>query len=70
MKLPDKVYLNKDMIRPGMLHPAEFPPDNPEEEYIRKEAVLALVDKLDGEAPPYDDSRIYLGRAYDLINSL
>lgn len=70
MKLPDKVYLNKYMIRPEMLHPAEFPPDNPEEEYIRKEAVLALVDKLDGEAPPYDDSRIYLGKAYDLINSL
>lgn len=70
MKLPDKVYLNKYMIRPGMLHPAEFPPDNPAEEYIRKEAVLALVDKLDGEAPPYDDSRIYLGKAYDLINSL
>lgn len=40
MELPDKVYLNKFMIRPGMLHPAEFPPDNPEEEYIRKDSLL------------------------------
>ena len=35
MSLPNKLYINKFMIRPGMLHPAEFPPDNPEEEYIR-----------------------------------
>lgn len=47
MKLPDKVYLNKFMIRPGMLHPAEFPPDNPEEEYIRKEAILEWANGLD-----------------------
>lgn len=39
-------------------------------EFIRKEAVLALVDKLYDEAPSYDDSRVYLGRAYELIKSL
>ena len=38
--IPDKLYINKYMIRPGMLHPAEFPPDNPEWEYIRKDALL------------------------------
>lgn len=38
--LPDKIYVNKHMIRPGMLHPAEFPPDNPEWEYIRKDTLL------------------------------
>ena len=37
--MPDKLYINKYMIRPGMLHPAEFPPDNPEEEYIRKDSL-------------------------------
>ena len=40
MGLPDKLYINKYMIRPGMLHPAEFPPDNPEWEYIRKDALI------------------------------
>lgn len=43
--MPDKLYINKYMIRPGMLHPAEFPPDNPEEEYIRKDKILELIEK-------------------------
>jgi hypothetical protein len=45
MKAPDKIYLNKFTIRPSMLHPAEFPPDNPEEEYIRKGALLEWLQK-------------------------
>lgn len=40
MKAPDKIYLNKYMIRPGMLYPAQYPPDTPEFEYIRKDALL------------------------------
>ena len=40
------------------------------EGYIRKEAVLELLDKLYDDAPSYDDSRVYLGRAFEQINSL
>lgn len=43
MSLPNKLYINKFMIRSGMLHPAEFPPDIPEEEYIRVGAIRALI---------------------------
>lgn len=37
---PDKIYLNKYMIRHGMLYPAQYPADTPEFEYIRKDALL------------------------------
>ena len=37
---PDKIYLNKYMIRPGMLYPAQYPADTPEFEYIRKDTLL------------------------------
>jgi len=40
MNAPDKIYLNKHMIRPGMLYPAQYPADTPEFEYIRKDALL------------------------------
>ena len=40
MNAPDKIYLNKYMIRPGMLYPAQYPADTPEFEYIRKDALL------------------------------
>ena len=40
MEAPDKIYLNKYMIRPGMLYPAQYPADTPEFEYIRKDALL------------------------------
>lgn len=63
MKAPDKIYISRNENVHGRL----FDDDT---EYIRKEAVLALVDKLSDEAPSYDDSRVYLGRAYELINSL
>lgn len=52
MDWPKKLYINKFMIRPGMLHPAEFPPDNPEQEYIRKEALLKKISEL--RAIPHD----------------
>lgn len=50
--MPDKLYINKYMIRPGMLHPAEFPPDNPEEEYIRKGALIDALNKILKARPP------------------
>ncbi len=50
--MPDKLYINKYMIRPGMLHPAEFPPDNPEEEYIRKGALIDALNKILEARPP------------------
>lgn len=50
--MPDKLYINKYMIRPGMLHPAEFPPDNPEEEYIRKGALIDALNKILDSRPP------------------
>ena len=37
---PNKIYLNKYMIRPGMLYPAQYPADTPEFEYILKDALL------------------------------
>lgn len=40
MKAPDKVWLNKFLIRPGMLYPAQYPANEPEFEYIRKDVLL------------------------------
>ena len=34
------------MIRPGMLRPANFPPDNPEAEYIRKDLLKNFADAV------------------------
>jgi len=49
--MPDKVYLNRFMIRPGMLRPAEFPPDTPEWEYIRLDFIQSLIRKKMKELP-------------------
>ncbi len=43
--MPDKIYLNKYMLRIGMLYPAQPPVDVPEEEYIRKDALLEWIDE-------------------------
>jgi len=43
MKAPDKIYINKYMFRPGIMRPAQYPADEPEFEYIRKDF---LIDKL------------------------
>ena len=43
-KMPDKIYLNKYMIRPGMIYPAQYPPDEPEFEYIRKDALMKWLE--------------------------
>ena len=45
MNAPDKIYLNKYMIRPGMLYPAQYPADTPEFAYIRKDALLEWAKK-------------------------
>ena len=42
---PNKIYLNKYMIRPGMLYPAQYPADTPEFEYILKDALLEWLKK-------------------------
>ena len=47
MKTPDKIYLNRYMIRPGMLRPAQFLADEQEFEYIRKDALLEWAKDLD-----------------------
>lgn len=44
MGMPDKIYLNKYMIRKGMMYPAQPPADVPEEEYIRKDALLEWLE--------------------------
>lgn len=45
MEMPDKIYLNKYMIRKGMMYPAEPPYDVLEEEYIRKDALLEWLEQ-------------------------
>ena len=45
MNAPDKIYLNKYMIRPGMLYPAQYPADTQEFEYIRKDVLLEWLRK-------------------------
>ena len=74
MKAPDKIYMTPSYGEPDNVLLASFSKSHLDYhrdiEYIRKGAVLALVDKLYDEAPSYDDSRVYLGKAYELINSL
>ena len=72
MNAPDKIYLNKHMIRPGMLYPAQYPADTPEFEYIRKDALLEwakennkMIDTEDG-----DYSLGYVSAMIDLIDKI
>ena len=65
--IPDKLYINKYMIRPGMLHPAEFPPDNPEWEYIRKDALIELIKE---ESKFCDDGEMIFRGLIDKLNSM
>ena len=55
------------MIRPGMLHPAEFPPDNPEWEYIRKDALIELIKE---ESKFCDDGEMIFRGLIDKLNSM
>lgn len=70
MGLPDKLYINKYMIRPGMLHPAEFPPDNPEWEYIRKDALIVWLSKCKNNPAITDLQKGNIQELIDKINSL
>ena len=56
MTAPDKIYLNKYMIRPGMLRPAEFPADEPEFEYIRKDALVEYIKETIERNKPWKES--------------
>lgn len=50
--MPDKIFLNKHMLRRGMLYPAQYPADVPEFEYIRKEALTEwLKSELENGGP-------------------
>lgn len=77
--IPDKIYLNKYMIRPGMLHPAQYPADTLEVEYIRKDALLewakAYKEEADAAARGKTDNpswgeRVAMRALIDKINSL
>ena len=70
MGLPDKLYINKYMIRPGMLHPAEFPPDNPEWEYIHKDALIVWLSKCKNNPAITDLQKGNIQELIDKINSL
>lgn len=48
--MPDKIYLNKYMLRKGMLYPAQPPADVPEKEYIRKDIVDETVKTAEDHA--------------------
>lgn len=66
MKAPDKIYLNKHMIRPGMLYPAQYPADTPEFEYIRKDALLEWAKNWQNEL---DDS-LGASMVYHVLNEV
>ena len=68
--MPDKLYLNKFMIRPGMLYPAEFPPDNPEWEYIRSEHIQSIIRQKIKELPEDWNGASAAKWAYEQILSL
>lgn len=76
MEAPDKIYLNKYMIRPGMLYPAQYPADTPEFEYIRKDALLEWAKELKErwEEPPmskHSPGYVYmLEQLIDKLNSM
>lgn len=42
-KMPNKIYINKYMLRRGMLYPAQKPADVPEFEYICKDTLLDII---------------------------
>ena len=74
MKVPDKVWLNKLMIRPGMLLPAQFPTDEPEFEYIRKDSLLewakTKLSHLQEDFDVYTGQRLILRELINKIESL
>ena len=80
MEMPDKIYLNKYMIRKGMMYPAQPPADVPEEEYIRKDALLEWVKKKFNEVeiametgaddPALWEQRNAFKQAIDKLNSM
>ena len=78
MKAPNKIYINKYMLKKGMMYPAQEPADEPEFEYIRKDALLewAIVTKRNLENDTYITKEFRLGAIEELklliskINSL
>lgn len=50
MDMPDKIYLNKFMLRRGMMYPAQPPADIPECEYIRKDIADGMIESAEDHA--------------------
>lgn len=70
---PDKIYLNKYMIRPGMLYPAQYPADTPEFEYIRKDALLEwakIVKQQSEELKEAGQGDVFYGAQIALIDEV
>ena len=74
MKVPDKVWLNKLMIRHGMLLPAQFPTDESEFEYIRKDSLLewakTKLSHLQEDFDVYTGQRLILRELIEKINAI
>lgn len=74
MNAPDKIYINKYMLRRGMLYPAQKPADEPEFEYIRKDALLESLKKelelMERTRRPSQIGAAVLQKIIDKINSL
>ena len=71
--MPDKIYLNKYMLRRGMLYPAHPPADVPEKEYIRKDVLLDKLNlalKLRGDGDPNSDGVQTIKAMINYIESL
>ena len=46
MGMPERLFIAQFMVSPGMLEPADFPPQNPETEYINVNCVMDFVNTV------------------------
>lgn len=46
MGMPERLFIAEFMVSPGMLEPADFPPQNPETEYINVNCVMDFVNTV------------------------
>lgn len=68
--MPDKIYINKHLLRRGMMYKAQDPPA-PEFEYIRKDALLEWAKEHKRVIETHGDERDAYSRGeYSALNSL
>lgn len=67
--MPDKIYLNKYMLRKGMMYPAQLPADVPEEEYIRKDALMEWAKDFKAKTGWYE-IEVAMDDLIDKLNSM